>query len=284
MKKIIKIFVTVTMVLTLLVGCTSPIKNYQKAIDEAKIEASLDQIEDSVNAVYKSFNEFFSTIDLATAKLASLSGFADSKKLLADYSVLVEDTIKKVEAIDASKKDVKAANDQLLEALNKYKAMGDDLSGVIDLTTQLFTIMDQVTAGSEQLNTLGSPSTEYYDAINTFMLSNTAIIDELDNFDYNSILASENIDVNSLNEMKAGVDIILEGLASLPTTSDLDKTYNDLLITMYGEMKDMMTLFAENINTVKVIAEFEKSEDDYVKVGIDEANEFIKAWKEALKK
>lgn len=284
MKNIFKLLIVVTLILTLLVGCTSPMKAYKEAIDKADIEASLVAIEASATTAYDAFGDFFDTVDMTATDVSAFEGFTTAKDLLDEYITLVDDTIVEVEAIDTSKKDVKAANEHLMNALNKYKEMGAAMDSVVTLATQLFAIMANVNASNEQLNTLGDPSEDYSNAVYTFMLSNSAILEELSGFDYNAMLSTGDLNAKTLLDMKANVDTLLKGLADMPMVTDIDKTYNDLLLGMYGSMNEMMEMFANNVDTVKIIASFEGDGREFIQTGIDEANASIEEWKDAMNK
>ncbi|MBC7960464.1 MAG: hypothetical protein H7X94_11395, partial [Vallitaleaceae bacterium] len=136
----------------------------------------------------------------------------------------------------------------------------------------------------EQLNTLENPSEEYSAAVYSFMLENANIVDKLSSFDYNTLLASEQLDLSNLQDVKTNVSTLLEGLAQMPISTEVDKTYNDLMISMYTSMVVMMDIFIENIESLKFIAAYQSDEESFIQLGLKETDVTIQEWKDAMKK
>lgn len=285
MKKMIQLIVIGILSATLLVSCTSPIKNYQNTVDEAGIEISLNEIKESIGIVHESFAVFFNNLEVSLTKQTNYEGLNKSKELLDGYMVQVKDTIKKAEAMDTSKKEVKVAHENLMKALYNYEQMGESLNSVVFLSTQFFSLWDTLYAKNEALNALDKPSQEYSDAIYAFMLSNASVLEELSAFDYNNLLTSEDINSDTLRDMKVNVTTLLKGLVQMPVVTEVDKTYNDLLNDIYSSTNNMIDIFVLNIETVIVISNFKgPGSDDSLRVELEDVDVWINKWKEALKK
>lgn len=282
MKKAVRIF-AVFMLITFLVGCTSEMKTYKKAIVDASIEESLNEIEESIQTVYKSFDTLLNSVDLSIVDMTALEDLSVSKDLLDQYTTRIDVTLNKVETIDTSNSDVKALNDKLLGALNKYKEISGVLNEVVSLITQVMTIMETVKEGNEQLESLGQQSQEYAKAIDEFMTSNLDIQQDI-SVAYSEVLSSGNFDMDIKSTLIANIQILIAGLSKLPAVSDADQAYNKILISMYGSMIEMVDLFTENTQSISIIGEFEETTEDSVKKSIEEAAASVKDWKAALNK
>jgi hypothetical protein len=286
MKKLISIMLTIVLSLTLLVGCATPMEQYESYLEKNEVVEQYSQLMDEVKTLEEALDE--DRFQELGTYFDELDSFESVDELLntIDFTEIIDSTDKVVELandIESTMKDmtiededVLALNEDFLEGVAKYKEMAELIDGVVEdinfVIVELYEMVNRMNIANESFsNVFSEISPEYSNAL----FSNFEVLERFSEavsaIDFNEVIASGEIDVDLLEENKQVIIDTMAEISAYETYNEADVVYNDGLIDMMSICVDLFDFFVEfaALPTFEILSNDEALKDEFYEMQED---------------
>lgn len=290
MKKLLSVVMVMVLMMSLFTGCTSPMAQYQKDVEEAELIAVMQDIIDEKADIDDLLDEmdFDNIVPEDMVAGFDSSEMNDATNQVTDFLETVDSALDLLSDLEAGDDEVEELHENLIEALEGYDDIYATIPSMMDYLVgvgESFEVVMKKAMGVEMELTphFMSMSTEF--SVD-FMANQSALEDamaNLEGMDFGEMETAEDLEKVMIDSQAAVMDInaTIDMINDFNAVNESDKAIQEGFVELLQSLVDMIGVAFADPTTMMALQEF-AAESDNVQANLDEYDELVDEWMEAV--